>query len=78
MDETGIGRAVNIHLQTVAGFTLPGDTSETRRYFVEDLVEPPVVLDPEGFIEVPAGDGFGAEVVPERLEKFTIHRERLR
>ncbi|MRR11596.1 o-succinylbenzoate synthase, partial [bacterium] len=29
MDETGIGRAVNIHLQTLDGFTLPGDTSET-------------------------------------------------
>ncbi len=78
MDETGIGRAVNIHLQTVAGFTLPGDTSETRRYFVEDIVEPPVVLDAEGFIAVPAGPGFGAEVVAERLERLTIHRERLR
>ena len=43
MDETGIGRAVNIHRQTVEGFTLPGDTSETRRYFVEDITDPPVV-----------------------------------
>ncbi len=55
MDETGIGRAVNIHLQTLDGFTLPGDTSETSRYFHEDLVDPPVVLDDEGFIEVPRG-----------------------
>jgi O-succinylbenzoate synthase len=78
MDETGIGRAVNIHLQTVDGFTLPGDTSETRRYFHEDLVEPPVVLDPEGFIEVPHGAGIGVTVLGDRLEKLTIHRERLR
>ena len=78
MDETGIGRAVNIHLQTVEGFTLPGDTSETRRYFAEDIVEPPVVLDAGGFIEVPHGAGFGVAVVDERVEKFTIHRERLR
>ena len=78
MDETGIGRAVNIHLQTVEGFTLPGDTSETSRYFHEDLVDPPVVLDEEGFIEVPAGTGFGATVVPERLERYTLTVERLR
>jgi O-succinylbenzoate synthase len=78
MDETGIGRAVNIHLQTVDGFTLPGDTSETRRYFAEDLVEPPVVLDAEGFIEVPRGPGIGVTVVSERLQRFTIDSERLR
>ena len=41
MDETGIGRAVNIHLQTLDGFTLPGDTSETSLYFHEDIVDPP-------------------------------------
>jgi O-succinylbenzoate synthase len=78
MDETGIGRAVNIHLQTVEGFTLPGDTSETSRYFHEDLVVPSVVLDAEGFVEVPLGPGIGVEVLPERLEKLTLRTERLR
>ena len=78
MDETGIGRAVNIHLQTVDGFTLPGDTSETSRYFHEDLVEPPVVLDADGFVEVPRGAGIGVEVVAERLGRFTLRSERLR
>ena len=78
MDETGIGRAVNIHLQTVEGFALPGDTSETSRYFHEDLVVPSVVLDAEGFVEVPLGAGIGVEVLPERLEKLTLRTERLR
>ncbi len=78
MDETGIGRAVNIHLQTVAGFTLPGDTSETRRYFHQDLVEPPVVLDGDGFIAVPPGPGLGVEVVAERLAKYTVDHQTLR
>ena len=78
MDETGIGRAANIHLQTVAGFSLPGDTSETRRYFAEDIVEPPVVLDGDGWVEVPAGPGIGVQVVPERLERFTLRLDRVR
>jgi len=78
MDETGIGRAVNIHLQTVGGFTLPGDTSETRRYFHEDIVEPGVVLGPGGFIDVPTGPGTGVTVVPERLARYRLESERVR
>jgi len=77
MDETGIGRAVNIHLQTLDGFTLPGDTSETSLYFHEDVVEPGVVLDGDGFIDVPEGPGFGATVVGERLARVTLSEERL-
>jgi len=78
MDETGIGRAVNIHLQTAAGFTLPGDTSETSNYFDEDIAEPPVVLRPDGFIDIPAGPGLGVRVVAERILKRSVRMERLR
>jgi len=77
MDETGIGRAVNIHLQAAPGFSLPGDTSETRRYFNEDIVEPPVVLDEDGFIAMPGGPGIGVEVVEKKVEKYLLARERI-
>ena len=75
MDETGIGRALNIQLQAAPGFTLPGDTSETRRYFHEDIVEPPVLLDGEGFIAMPMGPGIGVEVMEDRVEKYLLDRE---
>jgi len=78
MDETGIGRAVNIHLQTAEGFSLPGDTSETSIYFDEDIVEPGVVLDPDGYIQIPSGPGIGVSVIADRLMKRCIHLERLR
>jgi o-succinylbenzoate synthase len=78
MDETGIGRAVNIHLQTADGFSLPGDTSETSRYFHEDIADPPVVLDADGFIAIPAGAGIGVRVDAERVARKAIHTERLR
>jgi O-succinylbenzoate synthase len=77
MDETGIGRALNIQLQTAPGFTLPGDTSETSRYFHEDIVEPGVILAKDGFIEIPPGPGSGVEVVPDRLERYLLNRERV-
>ncbi|MGZ5499289.1 MAG: o-succinylbenzoate synthase [Candidatus Aminicenantales bacterium] len=77
MDETGIGRAVNIHLQTAPGFTLPGDTSETSNYFDEDIADPPVVLDAGGFIDIPEGPGLGVTVVAERILKRAVRWERL-
>jgi O-succinylbenzoate synthase len=78
MDETGIGRAVNIHLQTAPGFTIPGDTSETSNYFAEDIVEPGVVLDSDGFISIPPGPGLGVNMLPERMMKHTIGWEHIR
>ena len=77
MDETGIGRAVNIHLQTADGFSLPGDTSETSNYFDEDIAEPPVVLAADGSIAIPSGPGLGITVVPERILKRALSWERL-
>ena len=77
MDETGIGRAVNIHLQTADGFTLPGDTSETSNYFDEDIADPPVVLEPGGWIGIPKGPGLGVTVVPDRILKRAVRWERI-
>ena len=42
MLESGIGRAHNLHLSTLPGFTLPGDVAASRRYFVPDLIDPPI------------------------------------
>lgn len=76
MLETGIGRATNLALAAMAGFTLPGDTSASRRYFHEDLTEP-FELAPDGTMAVPDGPGIGVDPLPERLEAFTVRTERL-
>src|SRR5262245_37225724 len=75
MLESGIGRLANVHLQTLPGFTLPGDTSASARYFEEDLVDPPVVVSPRGTIAVPEGPGIGHTIVWPRVEKATAFRE---
>ncbi len=77
MLETGIGRAFNIHLQTLPGFVLPGDTSETSRYFTEDIIDKSVVLEPDGFIKIPEGTGTGIRVLSERLDRFKIFYARI-
>ena len=75
MLETGLGRAVNLQLQTLPGFDAPGDTAETARYYKEDIVEPSAMLDREGFIAVPPGAGIGVKVLEKRLHAFSIYRE---
>jgi O-succinylbenzoate synthase len=75
MLESGIGRLANVHLQTLPGFTLPGDTSASARYFEEDLVDPPVVVRPDGTIAVPEGPGIGHTIVWPRVERATVFRE---
>jgi O-succinylbenzoate synthase len=78
MLESGLGRLANVHLQTLPGFTLPGDTSASRRYFDEDLIDPPVEIDADGRVAVPEGPGLGHRVVPERIERATRFREEWR
>ncbi len=75
MLETGIGRAHNVALASLPGFTLPNDLSESARYYRRDLVEPPFVLNPDGTLPVPRGPGIGVEVVEERVERATVRRE---
>jgi O-succinylbenzoate synthase len=75
MLESGIGRLANVHLQTLPGFTLPGDTSASARYFEEDLVDPPVVVAPDGTIAVPDAPGIGHEIVWSRVDKATNWKE---
>jgi O-succinylbenzoate synthase len=74
MLESGIGRLANVHLQTLPGFALPGDTSASARYFEEDLVDPPVVVSSQGLIAVPDGPGIGHEIVWPRVERATVGR----
>jgi O-succinylbenzoate synthase len=77
MLESGIGRAHNIALSTLPNFTLPGDVSASRRYWEEDIIDPEVVVSPQGTIRVPAGVGIGYEPRRDRIEKLTVRKERL-
>src|SRR5882762_411634 len=51
MLESGVGRAHNIAMATLAGFTLPGDVSASTRYWEEDVIEPPVTITDHGTIK---------------------------
>jgi O-succinylbenzoate synthase len=73
MLETGIGRAANLALAALPNFSLPGDTSASRRYYATDLTEP-FVLD-GGTLAVPTGPGIGIDPIPDVLAAVTTARE---
>jgi O-succinylbenzoate synthase len=71
MLETGIGRAHNIAMSTLEGFTLPGDVSASKRYWHEDIIEPAVEVTSRGTIVAPETAGIGFEVKRDRIDKVT-------
>ncbi|MGW4945003.1 o-succinylbenzoate synthase [Actinoplanes sp. NPDC004185] len=73
MLETGLGRAANVALAALPGFTLPGDTSASGRYYAADITEP-FVLD-QGHLPVPAGPGLGVTPDTARLAEVTTRVE---
>ena len=75
MLESGIGRAHNIAMATLAGFTLPGDISASTRYWEEDIIEPAVTVTSKGTILVPHKPGIGYDVNLSRIEQLTVRKE---
>jgi O-succinylbenzoate synthase len=73
MLETGLGRAANLALAALPGFTLPGDTSASSRYYASDITSPFELVD--GHIEVPRGPGIGVEPLPDELAAVTSSTE---
>ncbi len=66
MHEYGIGRAANIAIASLPGFTMPGDISGSDKYYAVDLVDPAITA-VDGLIDVPDSPGLGFEPVAERI-----------
>lgn len=78
MLESGVGRAHNIAMSTLAGFTLPGDVSASERYWDEDIIDPPVTVSARGTITAPSGPGIGYQVNESRIESLVTRREEIK
>src|SRR5437870_2950253 len=78
MLESGVGRAHNIAMATLAGFTLPGDVSASARYWAEDIIEPTATVSARGTIAAPDKSGIGFEVNSKRINNLTLRAENVR
>jgi O-succinylbenzoate synthase len=78
MLESGVGRAYNVALASLPGFSLPGDLSPSARYWHADVVEPEWTMSPEGRVTVPFDrPGLGVVVLRRRIDELTVRRETL-
>jgi O-succinylbenzoate synthase len=75
MLESGIGRAHNLHIASLPDFRMPSDLSASKRYYREDLIDPPIELEPDGAIRVPDDPGIGVNPVEARIAKAALKRE---
>jgi O-succinylbenzoate synthase len=72
MLETGVGRAANLALASLPGFSLPGDISASDRYYAEDITHQRFVLNADSSIDVPDGAGLGVTIDEAALKRATL------
>jgi O-succinylbenzoate synthase len=77
MLETGVGRAANLALASLPGFSLPGDISASDRYYAEDITCERFSLNPDSTITVPEIPGLGVTIDRQALERATLDHLRL-
>lgn len=73
MFETGIGRLLNLQFASYLPNATAHDLSPSKRYFLQDIIEPDVKMSKDGFVEIEEAEK--CEVSPKLLEKFCIYRE---
>ena len=74
MPELGIASAQGLHLAFLPGFTYPTDVEASARWYADDLVDPPLEIDQQGYLHVPPGQGSGFTVNRAKLERYTVKR----
>ncbi len=81
MLESGVGRAHNVALASLPGFTMPGDLSPSARYWGagNDVVHPEWTMDRDGTLAVPLDKrGIGVDVDAERVAALAVRSVELR
>ena len=75
MLESGIGRAHNVALSSLENFSLPGDVSASKRYWSEDIIDPPVEVSADGQIEQSDRPGIGYKIKEDLIESLTVRSQ---
>ena len=78
MLESGIGRSHNIALSTLQNFVLPGDVSASKRYWLEDIIDPDVKVSARGTIAISDEPGRGYALREDLIERVTVRKQTFR
>jgi len=75
MPELGIASAQALHLAMHPDFSFPTDVEASSRWYTDDVIEPAITIDRNGFIDVPHGPGTGFSVNREKVKRYEIAAE---
>lgn len=75
MPELGVASAQGLHFASLGGFSYPTDIEASARWFADDIIEPQIEIDNEGFIQIAEGAGNGFEVSLEKVERYAVASE---
>jgi O-succinylbenzoate synthase len=76
MLESGIGRLHIVALSSLENFSLPGDVSDSKRYWKEDIIDPPVQVSSEGQITQRSDPGGpGRYLKPTLVDHLTVRSQ---
>ena len=83
MVESSISKWMHVQLAALGDAYMPGDLSDSLRYFDRDLTSPPIVSRIQDcgtkglsqFVEVPNDAGLGVDVDIEAIESYCIHKK---
>ena len=77
MPELGIGSAQTLHLATLPNFTFPTDVESSRRWFVDDIIEPFIEVE-KGEIRIPGGSGNCYRLNEKAMKKYKVQEAAFR
>jgi o-succinylbenzoate synthase len=72
MPELGIASAQGLHLAMLDGFSFPTDIEASARWYVDDVIDPSIEIDKNGYIHVPADAGSGFRINRAKVERYAI------
>jgi O-succinylbenzoate synthase len=75
MPELGVASAQGLHFAALDGFSYPTDIEASSRWYVDDLIDPQIEIDQNGFIQIPAGHGMGYRVAREKVLEYSVDLE---
>ncbi|MBA2683333.1 MAG: o-succinylbenzoate synthase [Gemmatimonadaceae bacterium] len=78
MLESGVGRAYNVALASLPGFSIAGDLSPSARYWEQDVVTPEWTMSDDGIVKVPRDEpGIGITVDLDRVDALTVRTQKI-
>ncbi len=78
MPELGVASAQGLHLATLPGFAFPSDVEASARWYVDDIIAPPIEVSSDGTIFLPEAPGMGYSVNLEKVARYRVSLEEFR